>query len=138
MKRKSEPRCKQWLRDNGWNTMAVLIETLERRWADEGKLTRRNWWAMLAGKPDKTPYVVDGHTLPIIAYARKRQYGNTVALTRNASVIKKVRKADKKKMDPKHPVVAAIFMLERLSFLTKAEANRAIGRFSRVELETGR
>jgi DNA adenine methylase len=62
-----------WLRANGHADIAVQIDTAVRKWAREGKRTRRNWWDILAGDRNGNPRRVLGVVFPVIASARRRQ-----------------------------------------------------------------
>ena len=65
--------CRQWLRLNGYDDVADLIDRVTRKWKDEGKKTRRDWWLVLAGTPTGSPHVVEGITFPVLKAARRRQ-----------------------------------------------------------------
>jgi len=65
--------AKEWLRSAGYDDVADNIRRLEARWRTQGKATRRNWWDVLAGKPDGDPIVIDGVTFPSFKFAKLRQ-----------------------------------------------------------------
>lgn len=62
-----------WLRQNGYDDIADQIESVMVRWKSEGKRTRRNWWAILAGHKNGRPRVAGGVEFPVLRAARIRQ-----------------------------------------------------------------
>ena len=64
---------RSWLRAHGHAEVARRIDEATRRWADEGKKTRRNWWDVLAGDKKGNPRRVFGIAFPVIDGARQRQ-----------------------------------------------------------------
>lgn len=62
-----------WLRENGYGDIADQIESVMARWKSNGKRTRRNWWAILAGHKDGRPRVAGGVEFPVLHAARIRQ-----------------------------------------------------------------
>jgi DNA adenine methylase len=71
--RKREHDARTWLRQNGHEKIAARIDQLERKWRAEGKKTRRNWWAVLAGKKNGRPCTVDGTPFPVLKVAQSRR-----------------------------------------------------------------
>ena len=65
--------ARQWLRSNGYNKIAEMIDEIMAEWKAQGKETRRNWWEVLAGDAQGNPRKIAGRTFPIIAAIRKRQ-----------------------------------------------------------------
>lgn len=57
-----------------------------RKWATEGKTTRRNWWDILAGDPNGNPRRVNGIAFPVVPEARRRQRRTMSVLSRRTSV----------------------------------------------------
>lgn len=64
---------RSWLRANGHKDVALEIDAAIRKWAREGKKTRRNWWDVLAGDRNGNPRRVLGIVFPVLASARRRQ-----------------------------------------------------------------
>lgn len=64
---------RQWLRKNGYNDVADLINEIMAEWAKQGKRTRRNWWEVLAGDKNGKPRTIAGRTFPILKVAQIRQ-----------------------------------------------------------------
>lgn len=62
-----------WCAANGYPDIATTLSALEKRFAAGGKKTRRNWWDMLAGRKDGSPYVVLGVEIPVLAAAQRRK-----------------------------------------------------------------
>lgn len=69
--------ARSWLRANGHERVARKIESAIRKWAREGKKTRRNWWDILAGDKDGKPRKVRGIAFPVLEVARRRQLSGT-------------------------------------------------------------
>jgi DNA adenine methylase len=65
--------ARAWLQANGHADVVAKIDTLQGRWARQGKKTRRNWWEVLAGGPGGRPRRVDGVVFPVLEEARRRQ-----------------------------------------------------------------
>jgi hypothetical protein len=63
-----------WLRQNGYNDVADMIDVVMQRWEAEGKSTRRNWWDTLSGGVDGRPYTIDGQEFPVLVAAQRRQH----------------------------------------------------------------
>jgi hypothetical protein len=79
---KSKPRpaaqptstdARKWLRENGYDDVADLIDEVMSEWAASGARTRRNWWVTLAGGVDGKPATVNGREFPVLACAQRRQ-----------------------------------------------------------------
>jgi hypothetical protein len=64
---------RKWLRENGYDDVADLIDDVMEEWIRSGARTRRNWWDTLAGDDHGRPYTVAGREFPILAVARERQ-----------------------------------------------------------------
>jgi len=62
-----------WLRENGYDDVADMIDKVMHEWLKEGKRTRRNWWEILAGDAKGRPRKVAGREFPILMAAQKRQ-----------------------------------------------------------------
>jgi DNA adenine methylase len=71
MKRGEDVRS--WLRAHGHTDVATKIDAAVRKWAREGKKTRRNWWDVLAGDKEGSPRRVLGIAFPVLEEARRRQ-----------------------------------------------------------------
>ncbi len=71
MKRQGDVRT--WLRAHGHDDVLAKIDAAMRRWAREGRKTRRNWWDVLAGNAAGNPRRVLGVAFPVLAEARLRQ-----------------------------------------------------------------
>ena len=69
----SQETVREWLRANGYEETARLIDEIMAEWKAKGMATRRNWWPILAGDQRGNPRKVAGRTFPIIRAARKRQ-----------------------------------------------------------------
>jgi hypothetical protein len=69
----SDQSCRVWLRSNGYEQIALMIDEIIEEWQTQGKATRRNWWQVLAGDSRGNPRKIAGRTFPIIAAIRKRQ-----------------------------------------------------------------
>jgi len=61
-----------WLRSHGHKNIVTMIDAVERKWARQGKRTRRNWWSVLEGKKDGSPRQVAGIFFPVLG-AQLRQ-----------------------------------------------------------------
>jgi len=70
---KSQPSARDWLRANGYNEVAQMIDDIMAEWKTQGKATRRNWWEVLAGDSRGNPRKIAGRTFPIIRAIRQRQ-----------------------------------------------------------------
>lgn len=75
-----------WLRENGYDDVADMIDETMREWELRGVATRRNWWDKLAGGKNGAPCKISGRQFPVIGAAQIRQ-GKEVtanALCRNS------------------------------------------------------
>ena len=66
-------QAREWLLENGYQDVVTVIDDLVRKWKQEGKQTRRNWWEVLAGDKQGNPRVVDGRSFPVLRAAQIRQ-----------------------------------------------------------------
>jgi len=62
-----------WLRANGYDDVADMIEEIMEEWRQGGNRQRRDWWAVLAGRKDGTGCVVANRRFPVIANVQRRQ-----------------------------------------------------------------
>ncbi len=62
-----------WLRDNGYEEVADMIDEIMCEWKDEGKKTRRNWWDVLAGGKNGQQVTVAGRKFPVLKAVQIRQ-----------------------------------------------------------------
>ena len=65
--------ARQWLRANGYDDVADMIDEVMSEWRAAGKRTRRNWWDILAGCKDGKPSTREGRTFPVLRAAQLRQ-----------------------------------------------------------------
>jgi hypothetical protein len=65
--------ARQWLRENGYEEIADLIDNFILEWKAAGKRTRRNWWEMLAGGSQGNPRTINGKEFPVLRAAQIRQ-----------------------------------------------------------------
>lgn len=65
--------ARQWLRTNGYDDIADLIDEVINEWRLAGNGTRRNWWDVLAGRKDGKPCVIAGREFPVLRVAQIRQ-----------------------------------------------------------------
>jgi hypothetical protein len=65
--------AREWLRANGYEEVAAMIDEILNEWKAAGKATRRNWWEILAGDKNGQPRIVAGRIFPVIRAVRKRQ-----------------------------------------------------------------
>jgi hypothetical protein len=65
--------CRDWLRANGYEDVAELIDKTTRRMVARGSKQRRNWWDTLAGGEEGKPYVREGIEFPVLRVAQVRQ-----------------------------------------------------------------
>ena len=52
--------ARRWLRENGYEEIADLIDDFISEWKATGKRTRRNWWEILAGGSQGNPRTIYG------------------------------------------------------------------------------
>ncbi len=64
---------RKWLRANGYDDVADLIDEIMKEWRASGNGTRRNWWDVLAGRGNGQPCLTAGRQLPILRAAQIRQ-----------------------------------------------------------------
>jgi hypothetical protein len=69
----SKETAREWLRANGYEEVARIIDEIMAEWKAQGKATRRNWWRVLAGDNRGNPRKIAGRIFPIIRAVRKRQ-----------------------------------------------------------------
>lgn len=65
--------ARDWLRENGYEDAAALIDDVMAEMVARGSKQRRNWWDVLAGGADGKPIVVYGREFPVLKVAQKRQ-----------------------------------------------------------------
>ena len=65
--------ARDWLRANGYGDVANLIDEVINEWQTQGKKTRRNWWAVLAGGKNGKPSIRATRTFPVLRAAQIRQ-----------------------------------------------------------------
>lgn len=75
----SNETAREWLRANGYEETAQMIDEIMAEWKAQGLATRRDWWQVLAGDKRGNPRKVAGRTFPIIKAARKRQALSTIS-----------------------------------------------------------
>ena len=66
-------KCRDWLRANGYEDVAVLIDEAIVEMAARGSKQRRNWWDILSGGRGGKPCVREGIEFPILRVAQIRQ-----------------------------------------------------------------
>lgn len=66
-------KARDWLRVNGYEDVADLIDEVMNEWKVQGKKTRRNWWDVLAGGKNGRPYMQGGKQFPVLRAAQIRQ-----------------------------------------------------------------
>lgn len=65
--------ARDWLRANGYQDIADLIDEVMEEIAAQESKQRRNWWDTLAGGRDGKAIVVNGHEFPVLRVAQVRQ-----------------------------------------------------------------
>lgn len=65
--------ARAWLRSNGYDDVADLIDEIMSEWSASGNKTRRNWWGKLAGGAGGKPTKIGSRTLPVLRAAQIRQ-----------------------------------------------------------------
>jgi hypothetical protein len=65
--------ARDWLRDNGYEDVAALIDEVMAEMKARGSKQRRNWWDVLAGGGGGKPIVVSGREFPVLKVAQRRQ-----------------------------------------------------------------
>jgi len=66
--------AREWLRANGYDDIAIMIDEIMAEWKAAGNGQRRNWWAVLAGRKDGSGLVVSGRLFPVLKAAQRRQH----------------------------------------------------------------
>ncbi|MBV7329226.1 hypothetical protein KFU94_13445 [Chloroflexi bacterium TSY] len=61
-----------WLRANGYENIAIMIDEIMNEWERKGVRTRRNWWDILAGGKNGKPKTVAGKTFLVLKTAQIR------------------------------------------------------------------
>jgi hypothetical protein len=62
--------ARDWLRTNGYEDVAALIDRVMAEIEATGSKQRRNWWDVLASGKDGKPIVVNGHQFPVLRVAQ--------------------------------------------------------------------
>jgi len=77
--------CRDWLRTNGYEDIADLIDQAMAKMAARHSKQRRNWWDILSGVKDGKPCIVEGIEFPVLRIAQVRQGKPTTpnAISRN-------------------------------------------------------
>jgi hypothetical protein len=65
--------ARKWLRENGYDDIASLIDEIINEWRLSGNGTRRNWWDTLGGRDNGQPCIVAGREFPVLLAAQIRQ-----------------------------------------------------------------
>ena len=65
--------ARAWLRENGYDDVADLIDAFIAEWKTAGKHTRRNWWDILAGNRIGKSRTIEGKSFPVLKAAQIRQ-----------------------------------------------------------------
>lgn len=65
--------ARDWLRINGYEDVADLIDRVMAAIAASGSKQRRNWWDVLAGGVDGKSIVVNDQEFPVLRVAQIRQ-----------------------------------------------------------------
>jgi hypothetical protein len=65
--------ARDWLRHNGYEDVAKLIDDIVAEHKARGSRERRDWWDILAGNRYGQPRTVAGRTLPVLWIAQRRQ-----------------------------------------------------------------
>lgn len=82
-----------WLRENGYDDIADMIDEILEEWASKENRTRRNWWDILAGDKFGNPRIVAGRTFPVLKAAQLRQGKKTTTTS-----IQRNQKEEKQKV----------------------------------------
>lgn len=64
--------ARRWLRENGYEDIASMIDEIMDEWREAGNRTRRNWWDILAGDAHGGPRKVAGREFPVLMAAQRR------------------------------------------------------------------
>ena len=73
--------ARDWLAKHQYAEVLALIDDIERSWKATGRLTRRNWWIVLAGGKKGKPRTVEGREFPVLVSAQRHE---RVPVTPNA------------------------------------------------------
>lgn len=65
--------ARKWLRANGYDDVADVIDAVMQEWRASGNATRRNWWDVLAGRANGQPCTRAGRTFPVLRAAQIRK-----------------------------------------------------------------
>ncbi len=65
--------CRDWLRGNGYEDIADLIDQAMGKMIARNSKQRRNWWDILSGAKDGKPSIVEGIEFPVLRIAQIRQ-----------------------------------------------------------------
>jgi hypothetical protein len=65
--------CRDWLRANGYEDIADLIDEAMAKMTARDSKQRRNWWDILSGVKDGKPHIVEGIEFPVLRVAQIRQ-----------------------------------------------------------------
>lgn len=65
--------CRNWLRANGYEDIADLIDQAMLKMEARGSKQRRNWWDILSGGAQGKSCVVEGIEFPVLRMAQVRQ-----------------------------------------------------------------
>jgi hypothetical protein len=65
--------ARDWLRENGYEDVAGLIDEVIAELESRGSKQRRNWWDVLAGGVNGRPLIVSGREFPVLRVAQQRQ-----------------------------------------------------------------
>lgn len=64
---------RNWLLQNNYDDVALLIDTVMNGWIEKGTKTRRNWWDVLAGGKNGKPRTIEGVAFPVLKAAQLRR-----------------------------------------------------------------
>lgn len=64
---------REWLRANGYDDIADMIDEVMSEWRAAEKKTRRDWWDILSGRKNGKPCEREGREFPILRAAQIRQ-----------------------------------------------------------------
>ena len=65
--------CRDWLRRNGYEDVADLIDQAMAKMTARGSKQRRNWWDILSGGREGKPCGREGIEFPVLRVAQLRQ-----------------------------------------------------------------
>ena len=65
--------CRDWLRANGYEDVALLVDAAMAMMSARGSKQRRNWWDTLSGTSGGKPRVREGIEFPVLRGAQIRQ-----------------------------------------------------------------